>query len=81
MSLQDLQKTFFQDPRWAEVEGLILKYIEPLVDMNTLDLTLDAHALKAEIIGRIKSYNSMKDFMESTRVISRPLKEVKGNFE
>lgn len=81
MSLQDLQKSFFQDPRWAEVEDLIIKYIEPLIDMNNIDCKQPAEHVKAEIIGRRIAYNSLKSFLESTKVISRPLKEIKGKFE
>lgn len=81
MSLQDIQKSFFQDPRWAEVEEMILKYIEPLTDMNTLDLKQPAEHVKAEIMGRTIAYRSLKDFLESTKIISRPLKEIKNPFE
>jgi len=81
MSLQDLQKTFFQDPRWAEVEGLIMDYINPLIDMSTVDLTQPAEHVKAEIIGRTLAYNSLKDFLSSSKVISRPFKELKNNWD
>ena len=81
MSLQDLQKSFFQDPRWAEVEDLILNYIEPLTDMNTIDLKQPAEHVKAEIIGRTLAYKSLKDFLESTKVVGRPLKVIRNPFE
>jgi len=81
MSLQEIQKEFFQDPRWAEVEDLILKFIEPLIDMNSIDLKQPAEHVKAEIIGRTIAYNTLKDFLNSTKVLSRPIKEVKNQFE
>ena len=81
MSLQDLQKSFFQDPRWLEVEDLILGYIEPLTDMNSIDLKQPAEHVKAEIIGRTLAYKSLKDFLESTKVVSRPLKVIRNPFE
>lgn len=81
MSIQDLQKTFFQDPRWKEVEDLLLSYIEPLTDMNTIDDTQPAEHVKAEIIGRKLAYRSIKEFLDSTKVVSRPLKEIKNPFE
>lgn len=80
MSLQDIQKTFFQDPRWAEVEDMIMKYITPLTDMNTIDLKQPAEHVKAEIIGRTLAYKSLKEFLESTKVVSRQLKEFKDPF-
>jgi hypothetical protein len=81
MSLQELQKEFFQDPRWAEVEDLIMKFVEPLIDMNTIDLTQPAEAVKAEIIGRTIAYNKMTEFLTSTRVVTRPFKEIKNHWE
>jgi len=80
MSLQDLQKSFFQDPRWAEVEGLILQYIDPLLDMHTIDTTQPSENIKAEVIGRKLAYDSLMKFLSSTKVVSRQLKEVKDPF-
>lgn len=42
MSLKDLQESFFQDPRWLEMEDLILKYINPLLEMDTIDTSQPA---------------------------------------
>lgn len=81
MSLQDLQQNFFQDPRWAEVEALIRGYIEPLIDLDSIDTTQSSEQIKAEIIGRKIAYKSMKDFLENTRVLTRPLKEIKNPFD
>lgn len=81
MSLQELQKTFFQDPRWAEVEDLIMKFVDPLIDMDTIDTSQPAEAVKAEVIGRLKAYTALTDFLKSTRVVSRPLRELKNNWD
>lgn len=81
MSIQEIQKDFFQDPRWAEVEDLIMKFIDPLIDMNTIDTKQPPEHVKAEIIGRTLAYNSLKDFLTSAKVISRPMKEIKNKFE
>lgn len=81
MSIKELQEVFFQDPRWAEVEDMIMKFIDPLTDMNTLDLKQPAEHVKAEIIGRTIAYNSLKDFLTSTKVLSRPMREIKNQFE
>lgn len=81
MSLKEIQESFFQDPRWVEVEDMLMKHIEPLTDMNTLDLKQPAENIKAEIIGRTLAYNALKDFLTSTRVISRPFKELKNPWE
>ncbi len=81
MSLKELQDVFFQDPRWLEMEDLILKYIEPLLDMSTIDLKQPAEHVKAEIIGRQLAYKSLRDFLDSTKVVSKSLKEIKNQFE
>ena len=81
MSIQELKKRFFQDPQWAEMEELILKYIEPLTDMSTIDLKQPAEHVKAEVIGRILAHNSLAEFLNSSKVISRPIKTQKSPFE
>jgi hypothetical protein len=81
MELQELQKAFFQDPRWKGVERIILDYINPLLDMKTIDTTQPAEAVKAEVIGRIMAYDKLFDFISQTGMIgqSRP-KDVKSPF-
>lgn len=81
MSLKDLQESFFQDPRWLEMEDLILKYINPLLEMDTIDTSQTAENVKAEIIGRKLAYKSLRDFLDSTKVVSKSLKELKNNFD
>lgn len=56
---------------------MMMKFIEPLIDVNTIDLKQPAEHVKAEIIGRTIAYNSIKGFLESTKVLSRPIKQVK----
>jgi hypothetical protein len=58
-----------------------MDYINPLIDMSTVDLTQPAEHVKAEIIGRTLAYNSLKDFLSSSKVISRPFKELKNNWD
>ena len=81
MSIQELQTRFFQDPQWKEMEDLILKYIEPLIDMTSVDIHQPAEHVKAEILGRIYAYNALSDFLNSSKIISRTLKEIKNPFE
>jgi hypothetical protein len=80
-TLQQLNERFFQDPMWAEVEKMILKFVEPLADMSTVDLTQPAEHVKAEIIGRIKAHDALMDFLNTTKVISRPPREIKQTFQ
>lgn len=81
MSLQELQTRFFQDPQWNEMEDIILKYINPLIDMSTIDTKQPAEHVKAEIIGRVLAYNTLTDFLNSSKIISREIKRYKNPFE
>lgn len=69
---KELVEAFFTDPRWPDVEDMILKYINPLIDMSTLDLKQPPEHVKAEVIGRQLAYKSLIDFLNSTRVLNRP---------
>jgi len=66
---------FFEDPEWKSVEDMILNYIEPLKDFDTIDLKAPAENVKAEVIGRMLAYNSLKKFLDETKLVNRPLKE------
>ena len=72
--LKELQKTFFEDPRWKGMEELILEFIEPLLDMTTIDTAQPAEAVKAEVIGRRIAYDRLHKFIEQSKMIghSRP---------
>lgn len=77
---QDLQAKFFSDPDWSKVEDLILDYIEPLIDMSTVDTTQPAEHVKAELIGRTLAYNKLIDFLNDSKLINRKLDKVKNPF-
>lgn len=64
-------KRFFEDPEWKTVEETILSFIEPLIDMSTIDLNQPAEHIKAEVIGRQKLYKQMTDFLEQTGIINK----------
>lgn len=75
-----LHQKFFSDPDWAQIENMIEKYIEPLKDMNTLDLTQPAEHLKAEVIGRVLAYNKLADFLNDSGIVQRKLEKVVNPF-
>lgn len=77
--LQELQNVFFNDPRWAGVEDLIKEFIEPLLDMSTIDVTQPSENVKAEIIGRTYAYNCLSDFLNQTKVGSFEKKKLISN--
>lgn len=64
-----IQERFFQDPEWHLVEELIREYINPLLDMSTIDTSQPAEAVKAEIIGRNLAYDSLNKFLEQSKLV------------
>lgn len=81
VNLPLLRDKFFTDPDWKMMEELLRSYIEPLVDWNTLDLKAPAEHLKAEVIGRMHAYNGLAKFLQDTKIINKPLKEIKNPFK
>lgn len=67
--LKEVQEVFFTDPRWKTVEELILEYINPLLDMTTVDTNLDGETVRAEIIGRKLAHELMYNFMKQTKML------------
>jgi len=80
IKINELQERFFNDPQWKDVEELILNYIEPLKDMGTIDLKQPAEHVKAEIIGRTLAYNKLTEFLNSVKIVSRPLQKMNNPF-
>jgi len=79
--MQDWQKKFFQDPDWPRIEQMILKFIDPLKDMGTIDTKAPAEHVKAEILGRVYAYNALRDFLYQSHIISTPLKKLENIFK
>ncbi len=80
-NIPELTKRFFTDPQWGEVEELILGYVMPLLDFDTLDTTQPAEHVKAEVIARKLAYNAMTKFLKDTSIITRPVREIKNPFK
>lgn len=71
---------FFSDPEWKHIEDLILGYIEPLIDMNTVDYKQPAEHVKAELIGRVLAYQGLSKFLADSKIISQPIKKINNPF-
>ena len=74
--LQELQKAFFEDPRWSGVEELIQDYIDPLLDMRQIDVSKDAEDVKAQVIGRIAAYDRLDEFLKHIGLTKRQKAEI-----
>jgi hypothetical protein len=69
-----VQDRFLKDPEWHLIEELVMSYITPLLDMSTIDTTLPAEDVKAQIIGRRLAYEQMWEFVQQSKLISEPQK-------
>jgi hypothetical protein len=69
-----VQKRFYEDPEWYQIEELIKEYINPLLDMSTVDTTQPAEHVKAEIIGRRLAHDSLSKFVEQSKLIGQAKK-------
>jgi hypothetical protein len=69
-----VQKRFFEDPEWHLVTELVEKFIEPLLNMDSIDVKQPAEHVKAEIIGRRLAYKALYDFCEQSKLIAKPKK-------
>jgi len=68
---ENLKNKFVRDPDWREVEKIILSYIEPLLDMTTIDITQSAETIKAEVIGRRMANEQLSKFLLDSGLIQR----------
>lgn len=80
-NIEELNSVFFQDPRWVQVEELILSYINPLLEMKDIDTSQPAEAVKAEIIGRMIAYNKMTEFLEQSKLIGEKKRIIPNIFK
>lgn len=65
-----IQDRFFNDPEWHLVEEMILSYMAPLLDMTSIEKTQPAEDVKAQMIAREMSYDSMFDFLSQARILT-----------
>ena len=74
-----VQKRFFEDPEWHLVTEMVEKFIEPLLNMDSIDVNQPAEHVKAEIIGRRLAHKALNDFCEQSKLITRPKKNPEYN--
>jgi hypothetical protein len=76
----DISK-LIQDPDWVKVEKLIEEYCERVLDIRTIDLKQPAEHVKAELIGRIESYNSMTQFLNDSGIMTKKTERLPNPFK
>jgi hypothetical protein len=67
--MKTIPKRFLSDPDWYQVEELVLEFINPLLDLKTIDTTQPAEHVKAEVIARGMSYEALIGFVRSSGIL------------
>lgn len=67
--MKTIPKRFLQDPEWYQVEELVLDFINPLLDLKTIDSKQPAEQIKAEVIARGLSYEALVGFARSSGIL------------
>jgi len=67
--MKTIPKRFLQDPEWYQVEELVLEFINPLLDLTTIDNKQPAEHVKAEVIARKLSYDALIGFTRESGMI------------
>ena len=78
---KSIQERFYKDPEWHQVEDLILEFINPLLDMTTIDTSQKAEHVKAEVIGRRLAYDALIKFVRGSKMLNRELPDNKDLFK
>lgn len=75
METNEIEKTlrqkFYNDPDWKHIEAKILSYIEPLLDLSTVDMTQKAENVKVEVKGRLIAHKTLLKFLDDCGIINR----------
>ena len=78
--MEDITK-IIQDPEWPKIEKMVLAYAEEQLNIRTIDLKQPAEHIKAELIGRVKAYNSMTQFLEDSKIVSNKITSINNPFK
>lgn len=63
-------KRLFQDPEWKLIDEMLREYIEPLVNLNNLDLSDTATSVKGEIRAKKQYYYLLDKFLKDAQAIA-----------
>ena len=71
-------KRLFQDPDWKLVDKMLREYIEPLLNIQNVDLSDLNKSVKGEIKAKIQFYVLIDKFLKDAQVIaeSKEISEV-----
>lgn len=63
-------KRIFQDPEWKLIDEMLREYIEPLVNLNNIDLLDTATSVKGEIRAKKQYYHLLDKFLKDAQAIA-----------
>lgn len=63
-------KRLFQDPEWKLVEDMLREYIDPIISLNSLDLSDTATSVKGEIRAKKQFYFLIDKFLKDAKAIA-----------
>ena len=78
--INKLQK-FVNDPDWVLLEDMIHEYIEPLRDIDTIDISGTSDSVMADVAGRQKAYKAMTAFLRDCRILGKRSNINNNNFK
>lgn len=76
--IKTINDKFFTDPDWHLVEELIKDYINPLTDLNDIDVKETADNVKAQVVGRRIAYEQMTRFLTEAGILREKIKQNKS---
>ena len=76
-----LYEKFYTDPSWQDIENKIMGYVRELEDFTTLDETLPAETLKAQVTARKIAKDALIRFLNDCGIIRRNLTTPKATFK
>lgn len=80
--MQDkLRNKFFVDPDWKEVEKLLMEFINPIMDINSLPTDMPAAEYKANILVRRELYEKLLNFFAQTGMVGNPDEHRRTSFK
>ena len=69
-TINEKLKRLFQDPEWKLVDEMLRECIEPIVNLNSLDLNDTAVSVKGEIRARKQFYHLIDKFLKDAQAIA-----------
>jgi len=66
---EHLKNKFINDPDWKEIEKIIHSYIDPLLDIKTIDTKKSGDEVKAELILRVLYYEQLNKFLVDCQLL------------